>query len=43
LKRHAVAFTKGLEGAKKARTAILKDKNSETIADKISEWLSKTD
>jgi len=40
LNRHAVAFTKGLEGAKHAREILTKEKDPEKMAAGISKWLS---
>lgn len=40
LNRHAIAFTKGLEGAKHARSILSKEKDPATMAAGISKWLS---
>ena len=39
LNRHAVAFTKGLPGAKNARKVIAKDRDTEAVASGIQNWL----
>ncbi len=39
LNRHAVAFTKGLPGAKNARKVITKDRDTEAVASGIQNWL----
>jgi len=40
LNRHAIAFTKGLEGAKHARSILSKEKDPAMMAAGISKWLS---
>jgi len=39
LNRHAVAFTKGLPGAKNARKVIAKNRDTEAVASGIQNWL----
>jgi hypothetical protein len=40
MQRHAIAFTKGLPGAKKVRTLMHQEATNEGMADAISQFLA---
>jgi hypothetical protein len=40
LKRHALAFTKGLPGSKAARTEMARNNDAAAMAEAIKNWLS---